>query len=51
LSSNNLINGKMNYPCATNSSTCTPNAGISKFYVESGKTYRLRLINGGAEGE
>ena len=50
LSNNNLINGKMNYPCPLNSTICTPNAGISKFYVESGKTYRLRLINGGGEG-
>lgn len=51
LSNNNLINGKMNYPCASAAGLpCTPNAGISKFYWESGKTYRLRLINGGAEG-
>lgn len=27
-----------------------PNAGLSKFYVQSGKSYRLRLINAGAEG-
>lgn len=27
-----------------------PNAGLSKFYVQSGKSYRLRLINTGAEG-
>lgn len=50
LSNNNLINGKMNYPCANNTANCTPNAGISKFYLQSGKSYRLRLINGGAEG-
>lgn len=50
-SNNNLINGKMNYPCSnTTGFVCTPNAGISNFYVESGKKYRLRLINGGAEG-
>lgn len=51
VSNNNLINGKMNYPCANGTeSICTPNAGISKFYWQSGKSYRLRLINGGAEG-
>lgn len=52
VSNNNLINGKMNYPCAnvTGGLPCTPNAGISKFYFESGKSYRLRLINAGAEG-
>ena len=51
VSNNNLINGKMNYPCANATGLeCTPNAGISKFYFESGKSYRLRLINGGAEG-
>lgn len=51
VSNNNLINGKMNYPCAnvTGGLPCTPNAGISKFYVESGKSYRLRFINAGAE--
>lgn len=52
VSNNNLINGKMNYPCAnvTGGLPCTPNAGISKFYIESGMSYRLRLINAGAEG-
>ncbi|TKA79175.1 hypothetical protein B0A55_03491 [Friedmanniomyces simplex] len=55
VSQNNLINGKMNYPCdsvtiAANGLNCTPNAGISKFNVTSGLTYRLRLINSGAEG-
>lgn len=50
-SNNNLINGKMNYPCANATGLpCTPNAGISKFFFESGKSYRLRLINVGAEG-
>jgi hypothetical protein len=40
----------MNYPCASaNGLPCTPNAGTSKFYFQSGKTYRLRLINAGAE--
>ncbi|KAI7182512.1 multicopper oxidase [Hortaea werneckii] len=50
MSNNNLINGKMNYPCANTTFDCTPNAGIAKFKFESGKKYRLRLINGGAEG-
>ncbi|EMC97352.1 hypothetical protein BAUCODRAFT_67737 [Baudoinia panamericana UAMH 10762] len=51
VSNNNLINGKMNYPCANSTNpNCTPNAGISKFNVTTGKTYRLRLINSGAEG-
>lgn len=50
VSNNNLINGKMNYPCQSNDTTCTPNAGVSKFNFESGKKYRLRLINAGAEG-
>jgi FtsP/CotA-like multicopper oxidase with cupredoxin domain len=50
MSNNNLINGKMNYPCQSNDTTCTPNAGVSKFKFESGKTYRIRLINSGAEG-
>ncbi|GAM85433.1 hypothetical protein ANO11243_034400 [Dothideomycetidae sp. 11243] len=48
LSNNNLINGKMNYPCPaanTSSLVCTPNAGISKFQFTSGKKHRLRLIN------
>jgi len=50
VSNNNLINGKMNYPCASaTGKNCTANAGISKFRVTSGKSYRLRLINSGAE--
>lgn len=51
-SDNNLINGKMDYNCSliTNGQHCTPNAGISKFKFTAGKTHRLRLINGGAEG-
>ncbi|KAF2208685.1 hypothetical protein CERZMDRAFT_48764, partial [Cercospora zeae-maydis SCOH1-5] len=51
LSQNNLINGKMNYPCqnVTSGTRCTPNAGISKFRFKSGTSYRLRLINAGAE--
>lgn len=51
LSQNSLINGKMNYPCANATGyTCTPNAGVSKFQFTSGKIYRLRLVNTGAEG-
>lgn len=48
-SQNILINGRMNYPCSSTNATCTPNAGISKFRFISGLTYRLRLINTGAE--
>lgn len=50
-SNNVLINGKMNYPCAnvTAGYKCTPNAGVSKFSFKSSKTYRLRVINSGAE--
>jgi FtsP/CotA-like multicopper oxidase with cupredoxin domain len=44
------INGKMNYPCGSTTLACTPNAGISKFQFQSGKKYRLRLINTSAEG-
>ncbi|MCJ1470848.1 hypothetical protein MMC07_009495 [Pseudocyphellaria aurata] len=48
---NNLINGKMNYNCSLASPgvNCTSNAGISKFEFTSGKSHRLRLINGAAE--
>ncbi|KAF2768406.1 hypothetical protein EJ03DRAFT_375281 [Teratosphaeria nubilosa] len=50
MSNSNLINGKMNYPCASATGlVCHPNAGISKFHVTSGKKYRLRLMNAGAE--
>jgi FtsP/CotA-like multicopper oxidase with cupredoxin domain len=49
-SNNNLINGRMNYPCANTTLPCTPNAGISKFKFQSGKKHLLRLINAGAEG-
>ncbi|KAF2436984.1 laccase-1 precursor [Tothia fuscella] len=49
-SDNNLINGKMNYPCANTTFACTPNAGVSKFHFKAGKKYRLRLINTSAEG-
>lgn len=49
-SDNNLINGKMNYDCSLTNATCTPNAGLSKFKFESGKSHLLRLINSGSEG-
>jgi FtsP/CotA-like multicopper oxidase with cupredoxin domain len=49
-SNNNLINGRMNYPCVNTTLPCTPNAGVSKFKFESGKKHLLRLINAGAEG-
>ena len=48
-SNNNLINGRMNYPCANATLPCVPNAGVSKFRFQSGKTYRLRLINPSAD--
>ncbi|EON65989.1 hypothetical protein W97_05232 [Coniosporium apollinis CBS 100218] len=49
-SNNNLINGKMNYPCANTTKACTPNAGVSKFTFKSGKKHLLRLINTSADG-
>ena len=50
-SDNNLINGKMSFDCAlARGRDCIPNAGVSKFKFTTGKTYRLRLINSGAEG-
>jgi FtsP/CotA-like multicopper oxidase with cupredoxin domain len=49
-SNNNLINGKMNYPCENTTLPCTPNAGISKFRFQSGKKHLLRIINTSAEG-
>ncbi|KAI4732130.1 hypothetical protein E4T49_00226 [Aureobasidium sp. EXF-10728] len=47
-SNNNLINGKMNFPCHKDVN-CTANAGVSKFSFTSGKKHRLRLINMSAE--
>lgn len=49
---NNLINGKGSFNCSliTDGTACTPNAGYSKFSFQSGTSYRLRLINAGAEG-
>lgn len=49
-SNNNLINGKMQYPCANTTLPCDANAGVAKFQFESGKKHLLRLVNAGAEG-
>jgi FtsP/CotA-like multicopper oxidase with cupredoxin domain len=53
-SDNNLINGKMNFNCSTvaagDTTPCTDGAGLAKFKFTTGKTHRLRLINGGSEG-
>ena len=53
-SNNTMINGKMDYDCSLTSldiepHTCTPNAGLSKFKFQSGKTHLLRLINPSSE--
>ncbi|RDA90612.1 hypothetical protein CP533_2792 [Ophiocordyceps camponoti-saundersi (nom. inval.)] len=54
LSDNNLINGKMVFNCSVaaqrDNRPCNSNAGPAVFEFERGKTYRLRLINAGAEG-
>ncbi|KAL8742516.1 MAG: hypothetical protein Q9190_005004, partial [Brigantiaea leucoxantha] len=49
-SDNNLINGKNDYNCSqiTDGTKCNPNAPLAHFRFNSGKTYRLRLINSGA---
>ena len=51
-SDNNLINGKMNFDCSSNTlgGTCVDNAGLSKFNFTSGKSHRLRLVNAGVQG-
>lgn len=53
-SNNTLINGKMDYDCSLievdiEKHTCSPNAGLSKFRFQTGKTHLLRLINPSAE--
>ncbi|KAL2401490.1 oxidoreductase ptaK [Exophiala dermatitidis] len=50
-SDNNLINGKGAFDCSVigNSTNCTSGAGYSKFQFTKGQSYRLRLINAGAE--
>lgn len=42
----------MDFNCSaiTVNASCTPNAGLSKFQFQTGKTHRLRLINAGSEG-
>jgi FtsP/CotA-like multicopper oxidase with cupredoxin domain len=49
---NTLINGKMDFDCslAAEGTTCTSNAGLSKFNFTTGKTHRLRIINTSATG-
>ncbi|KAG9251363.1 ascorbase and Cu-oxidase [Emericellopsis atlantica] len=50
---NNLINGKMNFDCASakhgDRAPCVNDAGVSQFRFEKGKKHLLRLINAGAE--
>ena len=48
-SSNNLIQGKGTYDCSLTTLPCARNGGYAKFHFESGKTYRMRLINTGAD--
>jgi hypothetical protein len=54
-SDNTLINGKMFFDCGTkapdDNARCTPNAGISVFRFQTGKTHRLRIVNTGASGQ
>jgi FtsP/CotA-like multicopper oxidase with cupredoxin domain len=46
---NNVLNGK---GCPLNSTGCASQTGLAKYYFQSGKTYRLRLINtGGASNQ
>ncbi|GAB7355300.1 hypothetical protein MBLNU459_g5835t3 [Dothideomycetes sp. NU459] len=51
-SNNTMINGRMPYPCNETEpgSTCYDNAQYTSFRFETGKTYRLRLVNSGAAG-
>lgn len=54
-SDNNLINGRMPFDCSNPNVTaygltCSSDAEYSKFRVESGKTYLLRLMNVGSQG-
>lgn len=48
-SDNNLIQGKGTYDCSLTTLPCQRNGGYAKFHFESGKTYRMRLINSGAD--
>lgn len=47
-----MINGRGQYDCSlvTDATPCTSNQPLSQFKFTSGKTYRLRLVNAGAEG-
>jgi len=50
-SDNTLINGRMPFNCSlVKDGTPCGNASYSQFRFQTGKTYRLRLINGGAAG-
>ena len=51
-SDNTLINGKTPYNCTLVKDTtpCNAHAPYSKYRVQPGKTYKLRLINSGAGG-
>lgn len=48
---NTLINGRMPYNCSSATSApksvCTNDTSYSKFRVQTGKTYKIRLINPG----
>lgn len=48
-SSNNLIQGKGTYDCSLTTLPCARNGGYAKFHFDSGKTYRLRLVNAGTD--
>lgn len=57
---NVLINGKANFNCSDADTinyasspvdaTCTPDAGLAQFKIQSGKRHLFRFINSGAEG-
>jgi FtsP/CotA-like multicopper oxidase with cupredoxin domain len=46
---NNLIQGMGPFDCSQTTLPCTQNGTFAKFGFESGKSYRLRLINAGAD--
>jgi FtsP/CotA-like multicopper oxidase with cupredoxin domain len=47
---NTVINGKMPFNCslAPAGTSCSSDATYSKFRVQTGKTYKIRLVNPGA---
>jgi len=49
LTSDQLIQGKSDYPCANTTRPCVPDAGLAQFKFQSGKKHLLRLINHAAE--